>query len=395
MRKTIEPVPQPERRRHLRPQARQGGRRARLAAAGRRARAQGARLPSLARHLVRACDGRARSRCWLRGLALAGGAPGTVSVGARRLSDGRLRRRRLEAPEAAAARQGGASGRRLPARLCACRPARCCRRPPSCRCRQTWPTLTPCRATSSPSNTTAAPFVGWQRQDNGPSVQAALEDAVFAFSGERVHRCRAPGAPMPASMRWARWRISISRTRSRAETVRGALNFHLKPQPDRRASRSEIVPAGFHARFSATWRRYRYRILNRRAPPALDRGHVWHVPVPLDMPTPWPTPPPCCIGHHDFNSFRSVVLPGASRRSRRSTCSSVDAHAARRSSIDVGAALVPAQPGAHPGRHAAAGRPRPVEQGAMSRRRWRRAIARAPGRPRRRRALPDGGALRA
>ena len=89
----IEPVPQPERGRHLRPQARQGGRRARLAAARGRARAQGARLPSLARHVVRRATAR-RIKVLAAALALAGGAPGTVSVGARRLSGRGLRHRR-------------------------------------------------------------------------------------------------------------------------------------------------------------------------------------------------------------------------------------------------------------------------------------------------------------
>ena len=66
-----------------------------------------------------------------------------------------------------------------------------------------------------------------------------------------------------------------------ADTVRAAVNFHLKPNPIV-ITEAEIVPGDFHARFSATARRYRYLILNRRAPPALDRGRVWHVPVPLD-----------------------------------------------------------------------------------------------------------------
>ena len=107
------------RRRHLRPQARQGRRRARLAPAGRRARAQGARLPSLAGDLVRRPNGQGGERIKVLacGLALAAGAPGTVSIGRDGFPDRRLRRRRAEAPEAAARRQVGAVGRRLPARL--------------------------------------------------------------------------------------------------------------------------------------------------------------------------------------------------------------------------------------------------------------------------------------
>ena len=71
------------------------------------------------------------------------------------------------------------------------------------------------------------------------------------------------------------------------------------------------MPGDFHARFSATARRYRYLILNRRAPPALDRGRVWHVPVPLDAAA-MADAARLLIGHHDFNSFRSTACQAAS-----------------------------------------------------------------------------------
>src|ERR1700759_1786915 len=89
-----------------------------------------------------------------------------------------------------------------------------------------------------------------------------------------------------------------------AETVRAALNFHLKPDPIA-IIEAEIVPADFNARFSATTRLYRYLILNRRAPPAFDRGHVWHVPVPLDVEL-MADAASVLRGHHDFNSFRAT-----------------------------------------------------------------------------------------
>ncbi|MGH8428924.1 MAG: tRNA pseudouridine(38-40) synthase TruA, partial [Solimonas sp.] len=94
------------------------------------------------------------------------------------------------------------------------------------------------------------------------------------------------------------------------ETVRAALNFHLKPQPIA-VVEAEMVPSDFHARFWASWRRYRYRILNRRAPPAFDRGHVWHVPVPLDADAMAEAATPL-LGRHDFNSFRSAACQAAS-----------------------------------------------------------------------------------
>ena len=125
------------------------------------------------------------------------------------------------------------------------------------------------------------PFVGWQRQPNGPSVQAALEEAVFAFTGERPPVQAAGRTDTGVHARGQVVHLDLAAERP-VETVRSALNFHLKPQPVAVVS-AELAPAGFHARFSATGRRYRYRIINRRAPPALDRGQLWHVPVALDV----------------------------------------------------------------------------------------------------------------
>jgi len=148
------------------------------------------------------------------------------------------------------------------------------------------------------------PFVGWQRQHTGPSIQAALEDAIFAFSGERVNVQGAGRTDAGVHARGQVGHFDLAGEKP-ADEVRGALNFHLKPHPI-------VVPAvglaaaGFHARFSATWRRYRYRVLNRRAPAALDRGQVWHVPTPLDSAA-MADAAAILVGHHDFNSFRSVA----------------------------------------------------------------------------------------
>ncbi|MCW5736164.1 MAG: tRNA pseudouridine(38-40) synthase TruA [Enhydrobacter sp.] len=147
------------------------------------------------------------------------------------------------------------------------------------------------------------PFVGWQRQDTGPSIQAALEDAVFALSGERVH---VQGAGRTDSGVHARGQVAHfdMAAEKRAEEVRGALTFHLRPHPVVVLA-AELAPKGFHARFSATYRRYHYRILNRRSPAAMERGHVWHVPVPLEIQA-MREAASVLIGTHDFNSFRSV-----------------------------------------------------------------------------------------
>ena len=147
------------------------------------------------------------------------------------------------------------------------------------------------------------PFVGWQRQENGPSIQAALEDAVFALTGERtvVTGAGRTDAGVHALGQVAHVDLASEKP---AETVRSAINFHLKPHPIV-VTEAEIAPADFHARFSATARRYRYLILNRRAPAALDRGHVWHVPVALDVAA-MAEAAALLVGHHDFNSFRST-----------------------------------------------------------------------------------------
>ena len=148
------------------------------------------------------------------------------------------------------------------------------------------------------------PFVGWQRQENGPSVQAALERAVEAFSGEAitVHAAGRTDAGVHATGQVAHIDLAKETT---ADTVRDALNFHLKPDPVAVLS-AEAAGDDFHARFSATMRHYRYRILNRRAPAALERGRVWHVGVPLD-PAAMHAAAQRLIGKHDFTSFRAVA----------------------------------------------------------------------------------------
>jgi tRNA pseudouridine38-40 synthase len=176
------------------------------------------------------------------------------------------------------------------------------------------------------------PFVGWQRQDTGPSIQAALEDAVFALSSERVmvQGAGRTDAGVHALGQVAHFDIAAEK---RLEEVRGALTFHLKPHPIVVVS-AELAPEGFHARFSAIYRRYRYRILNRRTPAALERGHVWHVPVLLD-PSAMQAAADVLIGNHDFNSFRSINCQA------KSSIKTLDALAVTPSgeeiAIDVGA----------------------------------------------------------
>lgn len=146
-------------------------------------------------------------------------------------------------------------------------------------------------------------FAGWQRQENAPSVQGAVEAAVLAFSGERVHVQGAgrTDAGVHAAGQVAHFDLERAFP---IERVLGALNAHLRPAPIAVLSATEVEPA-FHARFSATGRRYRYRICDRRAPPALEAGRVWWVPVPLDL-TAMSIAAAPLIGRHDFSSFRAT-----------------------------------------------------------------------------------------
>lgn len=152
-------------------------------------------------------------------------------------------------------------------------------------------------------------FVGWQRQENGPSVQEAVERAVTGFCGEKVNVFAAgrTDAGVHALGQVAHFDIDRS---ARPETVRNALNFHLKPAAVA-VLKAETVPADFHARFSARERAYLYRITNRRAPPALARGRTWWVPTPLDVPA-MADAAQALIGRHDFTSFRASICQAAS-----------------------------------------------------------------------------------
>ena len=145
-------------------------------------------------------------------------------------------------------------------------------------------------------------FVGWQRQANGPSVQAALEEAVRAFCGEEilVEGAGRTDAGVHALAQSAHLDLEKETT---AETVMAALNFHLKPAPVAVLA-ARPVPDDFHARFSANRRAYRYRIVNRRAPLALERGRAWFVPQPLDAGA-MHAAAQLLVGHHDFTSFRA------------------------------------------------------------------------------------------
>jgi tRNA pseudouridine38-40 synthase len=147
------------------------------------------------------------------------------------------------------------------------------------------------------------PFVGWQRQDNGPSVQGALEDAIEKFSGARVTVTGAgrTDAGVHALGQVAHFDLEKAFA---ADKVRDALNHFLRPGPVV-VLEAAVTDSEFHARFSAAKRHYLYRILNRRSPPALDNGQVWHVAVALDAEA-MHHAAQALVGHHDFTTFRAA-----------------------------------------------------------------------------------------
>ena len=148
------------------------------------------------------------------------------------------------------------------------------------------------------------PFVGWQYQQNGPSVQQAVEEAVFRFCGERatVHGSGRTDTGVHALGQVAH----VNLVRSFASgTVRDAINFHLRPAPIVVLDTTQVAD-DFHARFSARQRQYLYRVLNRPSPPAYERGRLWWVPIPLDAER-MARAATILVGHHDFTSFRSTM----------------------------------------------------------------------------------------
>jgi tRNA pseudouridine38-40 synthase len=146
------------------------------------------------------------------------------------------------------------------------------------------------------------PFAGWQRQDNGPSVQAAIEEAIFKLSSEiaTVTGAGRTDAGVHAFAQVAHFDLMKEFA---PEKVRDALNHFLRPAPVAVID-AQIAVSDFHARFSAVARHYFYRILCRRSPPALERGHVWHVVRALDAEA-MQAGGRALIGQHDFTTFRS------------------------------------------------------------------------------------------
>lgn len=146
-------------------------------------------------------------------------------------------------------------------------------------------------------------FCGWQRQAGDLSVQQVLEEAIERFSGERAVTQAAGRTDAGVHALGQVVHFDLEREWD-SFRVREALNFHTRPHP---VSVLECAAVGeqFEARFSAKARHYEYRILNRRARPALDAHRVWHVAVPLDAEA-MHAAAQRILGKHDFTTFRAA-----------------------------------------------------------------------------------------
>lgn len=148
------------------------------------------------------------------------------------------------------------------------------------------------------------PYRGFQAQAGLASVQGAIEKAVKGFCGQDL-RLQAAGRT-DTGVHATGQVVHVDLDKAwKPEVVRDALNAHLVPQPIAILSAELAEDPRWHARFSATERRYIYRILNRTAPPALDWGRVWHVKKPLDAEA-MHVAAQALVGHHDFTTFRDL-----------------------------------------------------------------------------------------
>ena len=153
------------------------------------------------------------------------------------------------------------------------------------------------------------PFVGWQRQENGPSVQQAVEEAIAAFCGETVNVFAAGRTDTGVHALGQVIHFDIGKETT-AATVRDAINYHLKPAPVA-VLHAEEAASDFHARFDAVKRHYLYRIVNRHAPLTLDRNRAWLVRKPLDADA-MHEAAQALAGRHDFTTFRAAQCQSAS-----------------------------------------------------------------------------------
>ena len=153
------------------------------------------------------------------------------------------------------------------------------------------------------------PFAGLQFQENAPSVQGVIEEAVYRFCGERPTLQCAGRTDAGVHAFGQVCHIDLETPR-RVDKIRDAVNFHVRPWPVSILDVKEM-PDDWHARFSARKRHYLYRILDRRPPPVIDRERVWHTYLPLDVER-MQVAANHLLGDHDFTTFRSAHCQGKS-----------------------------------------------------------------------------------
>jgi tRNA pseudouridine38-40 synthase len=147
------------------------------------------------------------------------------------------------------------------------------------------------------------PFMGLQRQDHGPSVQQAVEAAIHAVTGETVTMHSAGRTDSGVHALAMRSHVDIAKAIEPFRLME-ALNARLRPDPIAVLA-CEVKPDDWHARFSCVGRQYEYRIVNRRAPLTLERGHAWHIARELDEGA-MHRAAQALVGRHDFTTFRSA-----------------------------------------------------------------------------------------
>ncbi len=146
-------------------------------------------------------------------------------------------------------------------------------------------------------------YVGWQRQDNGPTVQGAIEDAIHALTGESVQVHGAGRTDAGVHALGMRAHVDIARPFEPYRLMAG-INARLRPHPIA-IIETVIVAGDWHARYACTGRAYEYRIVNRRAPLTIERGRAWRIASALDAEA-MHQAAQILVGLHDFTTFRSV-----------------------------------------------------------------------------------------
>lgn len=156
------------------------------------------------------------------------------------------------------------------------------------------------------------PFCGWQRQDNVISVQQIIEEAITAFCGQeiRIHAAGRTDAGVHAKGQVFHFDLDYGDRHLTGFILSKAINAHMMEYPVS-VVHAETVDSEFHARFGAKNKLYTYRILNRRAPPSIDKERMWHVKVPCDVNL-MNEGAKYLLGKHDFTSFRASVCQAKS-----------------------------------------------------------------------------------